>query len=629
MSSDENFAVAEDADNQNFFIKHNKAYTEDNVLIYNIFVYSIPKQLTEKNVRDYFSDFGNVLDVKLVADKKRNRRAALKVGFVNFSEPESACCALKNNQRLHGLRIGVKAGDSWNQPNAEKACSVKVRNTWIQPSFVSLPTEGINILSLNDDCLEIIFGLLELKDQVRFARVCKRFQYVFQIYCKREYKNFDLDKMSGMTLWEIRDFFRFAGGNIESILGVVPYKSRERIIEFIRTFCTELKIIKLDESKMRAECLKKLLHRFPLLHALTLRDCYLSDSSIHTMTHLKHLETLELTENYELTGKFINKLVQLKTLNLYGCCNIQTTHLINICESLPNLKSLDIRRCERLSPTIFHVMIKHCKELEILKLSCTEFPYERVALLPRLKKLELLYYSYYGTSQKSLLAELVAHKADQLEVLKIVAKNSLSTEHVNLISQLRQLKVLFVANNSAVNDDALHIFCKLQQLEELTIKGCSNITNRALLRLVKSCQKLRLLNIQFCKKITIEFLIETIRILKATDQRKKPLLLVVYGTSMDYYSVSECGEYKEAAAQALVKVIFLASNQDLGLEEGVDIYNILDGDHWIDEDDDPTDDDADDDFDFADSDMDQDDINFVYDVFGIYPHDHDINDIIW
>lgn len=72
----------------------------------------------------------------------------------------------------------------------------------------------------------------------------------------------------------------------------------------------------------------------------------------------------------------------------------------------------------------------------------------------------------------------------------------------------------------------------------------------------------------------------------------------------------------------MVKVIFLASNQDLGLEEGVDIYNILDGDHWIDEDDDPTDDDADDDFNFADSDMDQDDINFVYDVFGIYPHDH-------
>ncbi|XP_019846008.2 F-box/LRR-repeat protein 7 isoform X1 [Bactrocera dorsalis] len=629
----ENFAVSEDADNQNFSMKHNRAYTEDNVLVYNIFVYSIPKQFTENDVRDYFTTFGNVIDVNLVPDKKKSRRAAPKVGFVNFSDPESAASVLeKNTHRLQGWRIGVKAGDSWNQPNAEKACSVKVRDSWFQPTITSIPTDGTNFTSLNDDCLEIIFGMLELKEQVRFARVCQRFHDIFQMHCKREFKNFDLYKMCDVTLWEIRDFFRFAGENIESIYGSVPYKNRKRIVEFIRTFCTKLKTIKLDDSKMNLDCLKKLLRRFPHLQALALRDCALSDVYIETMTHLKHLETLELPENYELTGKSISKLTQLKVLNLYGCCNIQTSHLVDICESLPNLKALDIRRCERLSPALLDVMIEHCKELEILKMSCPEFPYERVALLPKLKHLELLYYSLYGTSQKRLLAELVAHKADQFEILKIVAKNTLTVEHIDLISELRQLKVLFVANNPAVNDDALDAFCKLQQLEELTIKGCGNITNRALLRLVQSCKQLRLLNIQFCKKITMDFLLETIRALKATEQRKKTLQLIVYGTSMDYYGVGECEEYKEAAAQSLVKVIFHASNKELGLEEGVDIYNIWDGEHWVDDEDDLTDDyddDDDEDLHFPDSDMDDDDINFVYDVFGVYPPGHDINDVIW
>uniref|UniRef100_A0A0A1XGF6 Putative RNA-binding protein EEED8.10 n=1 Tax=Zeugodacus cucurbitae TaxID=28588 RepID=A0A0A1XGF6_ZEUCU len=638
-----NITFTEDVDNQNFYIKENNAYTEDNVLVYNIFVYSIPKQLTEDDVRRYFSKFGNVLDVKLVADKRRSRRAAPKVGFVNFAASESACSALrKNNHRLQGVRIGVKPGDSWNQPNAEKACgsrendnnvatTSKQTKKHVQQSTTkdAIATNSTHMLALNDDCLESIFGFLDLKAQVRFARVCQRFQDIFQIYCKREFKNFELHKMCNMTLWEMRDFLRFAGDNITSITGKVPYKNRERIMDFIRTFCVKLKCIKLDNSKTRNECLKKLLRGIPQLQELTLRDCALTDNSIQTMTHLKHLETLELAENYELTGKFISKLVQLKVLNFYGCSNIQTFHLVDICKTLPNLKSLDIRRCERIAPTLFDIMVKHCKELEILKMSCPEFPYERVAFLPSLKQLELLYYSWCSASQKRLLAELVTHKADQLEVLKIVAKNTLCTEHIELISQLRQLKVLFASNNPSVNDDSLVMLCKLQQLEELTIKGCSNITNQSVIKLVKSCQSLRHLNIQFCKKITIEFLLETIRFLKTTEKRKKPLVLVVYGTLIDHYGVSACDEYKEAEAQSLIKVIFHASNVDLGLDDGVDIYDIWDGEQWNDDDDGPTEDD-DEDIYFPESDMDDDDIDFAYDIFGrIYPHGHDINDVIW
>lgn len=229
--------------------------------------------------------------------------------------------------------------------------------------------------------------------------------------------------------------------------------------------------------------------------------------------------------------------MQVKVLNLYACYNIQTSYMMDICEAMSNLRSLDIRRCERFSASFFRVMIKQCKNLEVLKMSCPQFPYENVTSLPQLKHLELINFSPHEMSER-MLAALVAHKADQLEILQIVAKNTLSIKHIDLISRLRQLKVLFAANNVAVDDDALIMFCQLQQLEELIIKGCSNITNRPLLGLVRSCQKLRVLNIQFCKQITIEFLIETIKFLQTTEERKKPLILVVYGTAMDYYSVS-------------------------------------------------------------------------------------------
>ncbi|XP_067627798.1 uncharacterized protein [Eurosta solidaginis] len=116
----ENITVTKASNKQNFVIKDKKAYT-DNVLVHNIFVYGIPKKFTEDNVRRYFTIFGEVASVRLVADKNKSMEAAPKVGFVKFNDPVSACRALvKTNHCLQGSRIGVKASHSWHQPDADK-----------------------------------------------------------------------------------------------------------------------------------------------------------------------------------------------------------------------------------------------------------------------------------------------------------------------------------------------------------------------------------------------------------------------------------------------------------------------------------------------------------------------------
>ncbi|XP_018802101.1 PREDICTED: uncharacterized protein LOC108977060 [Bactrocera latifrons] len=254
----EHFDVAEIVDNLNYFIKDNRAYTEDNVLVYNIFIYSIPKKFTQNYIQNYFSKFGKLLDVKIVVDRKSFQHEAPNMWFVHFAEPESACSVLiKFYHRFQGIRIGVKAANSWNQPHPERACSVLSYDSWFKPTIASIPTNGTNILSLNDDCLDIIFGMLELKNKVRFARVCDRFHDIFQIYCKREFKCFDVSNLHGLTLWEIRDFFRFAGGHIEELVGRLPFKNRLRIVKFITKYCAKLRL-NLNDRKKRAECVKML-----------------------------------------------------------------------------------------------------------------------------------------------------------------------------------------------------------------------------------------------------------------------------------------------------------------------------------------------------------------------------------
>ncbi|XP_053952411.1 uncharacterized protein LOC128859495 [Anastrepha ludens] len=552
-----------------FFTTDKKAYTEDNVLIYNIIVYNIPRWLKDDHIFRYFRKFGLISELRLVDEKERCCRFSPTVGFVNFVEPESAYRVLQ--KCIHCIRhsfIEVKADNSWNQPDAEKAYSQKKRGAQQRKAEtlnVDTNFTVLNVLSLNDYCLEIICGLLGLRDRIRFARVCNRFEEVFKMLSRRAYKRFEFHKLLGMALWEIRDFFRFAGKNIERVSGAVPLKNRQHIIPLIITCCVNLKRITLYDCKIKRNCLKKFFRNFHLLRELHFHRCDLHDLSIQSLQYLTQLESLTLSDNWKITGKFMKSLVQLKVLNLYNCSNIKTSNLIKICRSMPNLKSLDIRHCERLSPIFFNSMAEHCPQLEILKISC---PYEHVSLLPRLKHLELILDTSLSGSHTQIFFKLVENKSQQLETLKIYGTNSINPQEISFISKLKNLKSLYCANNQAIDTNALRKLCQLEQLEELVIRNSGNITNEALIKLLRSCKHLRHLKIEFCEQITCEFVLEAINILKdRKDGSQLPFVLFVYGTSIDKYGMSECQKYMEAEKESLIKIVFEALIDDMEIPE--------------------------------------------------------------
>ncbi|XP_054727651.1 dynein regulatory complex subunit 6-like [Anastrepha obliqua] len=559
--SGENLDPDDPRSSEVFFTTDKKAYTEDNVLIYNIIVYNIPRWLKDDHIFRYFSKFGVISELRLVDEKERCCRFSPTVGFVNFVEPESAYRVLQ--KCMHCIRysfIEVKTDNSWNQPDAEKAYSQKKRGAQQRKAEalnVDTNFTVLNVLSLNDDCLEIICGLLGLRDQIRFARVCNRFEEIFKMLSRRAYKRFEFRKLLGMTFWEIRDFFHFAGKNIEKTTGGIPFKHRQHIIQLIRTCCVNLKRITLYYCEIKPDCLKKLFRSFPLLRELNVTSCDLHDLSIQSLQYLTQLESLTLSDNWEITGKFIKSLVQLKVLNLCGCKNIKTSHLIEMCRSMPNLKSLDIRRCERLSPIFYDSMAEHCPQLEILKISCPDFPYEHVSLLPRLKHIELLLDTSFSVSHTQIFFKLVENKSQQLETLKIYGKNSINPQEISFISKLKKLKSIYFGNNQAIDANALQKLYQLEQLEELFIRNSWNLTNEALIKLLRSYKHLRHLNIEYCRQITCEFVLEAINILKdRKDGSQLPFVLFVYRTSIDKYGMSECQKYMEAKKESLIKIVF-------------------------------------------------------------------------
>uniref|UniRef100_A0A1A9WIX6 RRM domain-containing protein n=1 Tax=Glossina brevipalpis TaxID=37001 RepID=A0A1A9WIX6_9MUSC len=609
-----------DDDNANFIFVNNKAYTEDNVLVYNIFVYKIAHKITETQLTEYFEKFGKIikLSVRRSANSNNQRNRGPKVGFVNFADPKSAASVLRIQHHFVNCKpIGVKACDTWHQPDAQQEVAKAEEDENVEQN---LPPALI--LNLNDDCLEQICKNLKLRDQIQFARTCQRFRNVFEMISKIQYKKLVLEEIQSLTLWELRDFLQIAGSHVDTLTGTISTKKTKRGAEFLGTYCTNVKTVNIDTTRFKPLLLKKFLQRMKYITELELSDVNLTDRCVDVLKKLTNLKILRLPRNYGLTGKNIEQLSGIQELSLYGCDGIETNCLVEICKSLTGLQTLDIKRCDRLDTAAFEGIAKYCRNLETLKMSCYLAEYEYIAKLPKLKNLELFAHEVELRSQ--IFSELAKHQSHQLESLKLKAMRCINYENTANIAQLKKLKILCCPQNEGLDDDSLKKFAQLTELEEINVKGCNNFTNEGLLHLLKKCPKLKRVNITRCKQLADSFVLGTCKVLR-DHQRKEPLLILANRSGISRFILenSDAKKYSD-----ILKITFDVPFFDgYFYDDSEDIYDMSDGSDFGENDDDDDiyylgdygDFDSDDDEDFIFHDED----DIVYNVnnfFHVYGH---------
>ncbi|XP_073847595.1 uncharacterized protein isoform X2 [Musca autumnalis] len=596
-------------DRPNYSIINGKAFTEDNVLVYNLFVYNIPSKTTERQTLDYFKTFGEIKNVRLLNDRKHNKGihpAPYKIGFVNFIDPAVAAKVLQNaNHFINKKRIRVRACDSWHQPDAQGGQSHNGKDNSAgvgsdgDANEASNETieDSISLLNLNDDCLELIFQNLPMKDKIQLARTCNRLRSVFEMHSKIEYKRFLLYELDNLTLWQIRQFLEMAGPQIETLDGQVPYRQSNRIMEFLGLFCTNVKSLSIDSNHLKPSVLRKLLRKMTNIESLELNDTELCDSSIPVLKNLPNLKVLSLKQNCEITGKYLKELKTVENLCLNGCRRMSSHHFLKICESLTELHTLEILDCPLLRTLDFQELLKHLKNLETLKLNSSYSKQSHyLAMLPKLKHLTL--YSE-NNIHFSFFDELAKHKSHQMESLCLDARNCLTLEKVNKIAELKKLKKLICPWNDQLNDECLEKLSLLPELEVLTIRYCNNFTEKGLLELIKSCRNLHTLDIRSCKQLKESFAKGLLKLLKAEQtqrDQKKPLSISACRSGIDAYSIST-PEFEASADLLQFKFDF----------QFTDLEELMYEDHDFDDDDD-------DDFDHEDMDflgmLDEDDDDF-------------------
>ncbi|KAM7344478.1 uncharacterized protein ACRADG_011203 [Cochliomyia hominivorax] len=501
-------------------IVDDQAFTEDNIIIYNLFISYLPKNVTTAEISKYFKQFGKVLNVKCIANKIGSNC------FINFADPRVAARVLQRRRHvIRNSKIHLKPSFSYYQPDGQRIIAQlrkKLNNDVVNNDTASFSScnnsitteQSALILTLNDDCLEYICKQLKPKDQINFALTCQRFCNIFKMISSVQYTNLSTDFFTDMTLWECRIFLEIVGPQVKILILEFWIEHREKIyINFFTSLCRNVeKLVILCPIEINS--LRKMFGTMKNLKELEL--IYLNDNMISNLKQLKNLKCLSITNNNEITGKNIHLLQDLEKLSLIECINIKPGHFRKICENLRNLQLLDIRSCQ-FEFDVFKYILEYLTELKTIKFTPNNQNFNCLAELPKLKHLEMYNCKNYVVMEE-FVKNLVKYKAEKLETFKLFESPSGNFNIAPLLSQFKHLKVLYIEHDT-FDDDALQNISQLAELEDISFVSCKQITDKGVLNLLQHCLKLKELDLPYCISITPDFINGAIKLLKEQRDR--------------------------------------------------------------------------------------------------------------
>uniref|UniRef100_A0A034VUQ9 RRM domain-containing protein n=2 Tax=Bactrocera dorsalis TaxID=27457 RepID=A0A034VUQ9_BACDO len=530
--------------------KRKLVYTDDNIPVYKLTIAKLPKNLKLVTIEQHFSKFGQLINVEILYGKSRSSQNQC---ILHYQNAENADAALK--QKYHTInhqRVKVQSIPSWEQPNLMESLFTKSDN-------------NLNLLTLNDYCLESIFQHLDLRQQLRLSLCNSRLDEIFTyMICPRLQRTFYLEEFLQFSTREQRQFLTTAGIYMERFVIAKEYqgfKPKINICAFLREF--RLRIKSLHIIKWTPVDYKTFLTSLQLSYIgeLEMYRCNLKDIHLKRFLKLPNLKVLGLACNHLLKGTYLKYFGKLERLSLYECWNISNKEFSQCCQHL-QLCYLDIRKCIRLTETVVDL----CKNLDTIKLSGFV---EYIVKLPKLRSLEV----YHSNSPITIrfYNALVEHHADNLRELKLTGKNYLMPRTVARIVRLHKLRTLWLGDHAYNgSEQVVKLVTKLSDLEEISLHYSLRIRDQHLLPLIIKCTKLKRINLRMCRYITKKFIWSTLEILSQRIAAAQPLVILVYGTRIKADILQSSVYHKN---RHLLKLLFHADNPLTGLVNEASLFD--------------------------------------------------------
>ncbi|XP_071554433.1 putative RNA-binding protein EEED8.10 [Temnothorax nylanderi] len=544
----------------------------DDVPIRKLFVGNLAERTTFKDLRNYFSKYGNVESCYL----HRNRRNQEEIreykksnyAFVTFTKVEDAAKAMLAGRlitngwskrtgrariirgiKLHNRWLKVKATDPWHQPDSteqrlytmgkdsNKTCERKLNPEQYVHKYLQNDTENVSIHMLNDDCLRHIFLFLPIKERVRIEIVCKRWRDLSQDLWRTMTFDFNLSS-SKMYPNGFRAFYKILlkYGRFLTRINLYGRGLRPSALTVIGKFCPNLTNIDVTALTVCASGIRTLANNCRNITKFNLGpSTYSCDNELKCLFKLnQNLENLAITRN-NILGKCLLCLPEqtMHTIILDHCDHLQETHLLMALKKLENLKHLAINRCSYIREnccehTTLEVIGQHCKSLRTLELD-GDLPFAQTAdmlYLIHLVNLQVLKITCNPKVSDNFLTDLVQH-CQQLTNVDITGCSNVSDVGLTAIATLVRLEKLNVTDMQQITDDGLKNVCNLKVFK---CRRCL-FSDRGMTTLIQSSPDLQLLDLSGCRNIK-DSTLEVAKDVCSSRTNNMMLKMIVKGTAI-------------------------------------------------------------------------------------------------
>ncbi|XP_077509011.1 putative RNA-binding protein EEED8.10 isoform X2 [Amblyomma americanum] len=550
----------EDADS----VKENEAFYQKK-----LFVGNISYRVTKRQLRDFLSKFGKVVDCTIVQD--HIKRWPKGYGFVTFSkveEAEKARNSPPDQLELDGRQLRLLPANKTRVSKLRKDAQVAAERRALareldgdeEDENVSdmeadvtpatpppSPRRSLECVDdLPDDALLMVLAWLDIKSRIRIERVCQRWRRLaLRLWRSQEKLSFtgvfSISDGQPLTVSILRALLVRCGESLRSLdlrsaSHVLDYKAAEAI----SMLCPNLEYLDASGVQLTNVSVQQLAQKCPKLKAVLLKRCdNVGEKGLWWLLHLcKYLEHLDLSEMPKLSGQCFHMAgVRLRRLVLRGCAGLTATGFSKIATKCCFLSELTLSGCLQMTDHDLLVMCQNLRALRVFNMSgsflnLTSGSIGAVGNLPLLEELNL---SHNSAVTDAVIAAISA-SCTKLRFLDITCCDhgitDVALSHLSRCAGLRQLKMNYLGQ---ITDSGLGSLSCQGLLQSIEARGCPHVTDGGVLILVELCRDLRLLDVSGCERVTTAAVMSCVDIV---CERSNALTIVVGGTCVEHKKLS-------------------------------------------------------------------------------------------
>ncbi|KAH6934378.1 hypothetical protein HPB50_023885 [Hyalomma asiaticum] len=474
----------EDADS----VKENETFYQKK-----LFVGNISYRVTKRQLANFLSKFGKVVDCTIVQD--HIKRWPKGYGFVTFSkveEAEKARNSPPDQLELDGRQLRLLPANKTRVSKIRKDAQVAAERRALASELDGdeesdmeadvtpatpppSPRRSVDhVDDLPDDALLLVLAWLDIKSRIRIERVCQRWRRL------------------ALRLWRSQDKLSFSG-----VFSVGD--GRPLTVSILRAL-----LVRCGES-LRSLDLPSASHTLDYKAAEAISMLcpnleYLDASGVQ----LTNVSVQQLAQKCPKLKCFHMAGVRLRRLVLRGCSGLTATGLSKVATKCCFLSELTLSDCLQISD---HDLLLLCQNLRALRvfhlsgsfLNLTGDSIGAIGHLPLLEELNLS----HNKAVNDVVIGAICAGCTKLRFLDITACGQGITDvalnHLSRCSGLRQLKLNYLGQ---ITDSGLGNLSCQGFLHSVELRGCPHVSDGGVLILVELCRDLRLLDVSGCELVT-------------------------------------------------------------------------------------------------------------------------------